>query len=541
MLANISNSFLFILFSMGILLEPVGARSECNSNVLGKNFVLGFPDNYALQNPNIQLHILLVSFNTEMTQVKLTGKFPFSNGSTFGKIVSLHPGEYERVIVPSEYEIIGTEKSLKTIEIESDYKISVYAIHLEAFTTDATYQSTRNGDNTLFAILATTDNTVVTVLLSNEIIYNGTTYSQGDTLTLELKRYEAVQIQSATSSLDNDLTGSIVDSNNPIAVISGHQCANSVGSFCDVILEQSIPVNSWGTKHFYSNPPDDGDFSRFRMIAYFSNTVFTYNGTGITLGPGEVWEDDLYGNGIITTTQPALLVQILIRINGSVVDPSLIQVPSENQFTPFLGFTTPTHAGGNINGFINFVNIIVKTDERPTIRLNNQSIVTANNSLPSLVKETTISDSDYTLLIVELPRMEALYFITQVVDESSPMSAIVYGYERDETYGYAAGLSLPSSERFVTINPFNVRQLGGERLAISLPCESGVIFSDVSSVKCRVGINDEELLEGEFTDLYNVVNCFTLPTFQVGFITLYVSLDAGDNFPFTGLIYIADE
>ncbi|KAI6654035.1 hypothetical protein LOD99_2882 [Oopsacas minuta] len=129
-------SYIICFISASTLIGPVFLLDECNSNVLGKNFVLGFPDNYELQEPNIQLHILLVSFNTEMTQVKLTGKFPLSNGSTFGKIVSLHPGEYERVIVPSEYEIIGTEKSLKTIEIESDYKISVYAIHLEAFTTD---------------------------------------------------------------------------------------------------------------------------------------------------------------------------------------------------------------------------------------------------------------------------------------------------------------------------------------------------------------------------------------------------------------------
>ena len=53
------------------------------------------------------------------------------------------------------------------------------------------------------------------------------------------------------------------------------------------------------------------------------------------LGPGEVWEDDLYGNGIITTDKPTLLIQILIRINGATVDPSLIQVPSESQFTQF--------------------------------------------------------------------------------------------------------------------------------------------------------------------------------------------------------------
>ena len=116
----------------------------------------------------------------------------------------------------------------------------MYVIHLEDYTTDgylaipvenlgnqyvvATYQIT-NGWSTLFAIFATVDNTVVTVQLTTEVTYEGINYFRGDTLTLELNEYEAVQIQSNAASLDNDLTGSIVNSNNPIALISGHQCA----------------------------------------------------------------------------------------------------------------------------------------------------------------------------------------------------------------------------------------------------------------------------------------------------------------------------
>ena len=45
---------------------------------------------------------------------------------------------------------------------------------------------------------------------------------------MKLFRFRVVQHHFS----DNDLTGSILDSNNPIAVISGHQCANSPGSYC---------------------------------------------------------------------------------------------------------------------------------------------------------------------------------------------------------------------------------------------------------------------------------------------------------------------
>ena len=242
MLSKIDISFPFFFTSITLLIQVV-TQNECNSNVLGKKFVIGFPDNYGLIEPNIELHILLVSFNTEMTEVKLSSKFLLNDGTPFGRVIQLQPGGYERVVIPSELEIIGSVKSGKTIIIESDYKISVYAIHLEPYTTDgylaipvenlgnqyvvATYQSTSDFWNTLFAIFATVDSRVVTVQLTTEVTYEGINYFRGDTLTLELNQYEAVQIQSnAASSSDNDLTGSIVDSNKPIAVISGHQCAN---------------------------------------------------------------------------------------------------------------------------------------------------------------------------------------------------------------------------------------------------------------------------------------------------------------------------
>ena len=44
--------------------------------------------------------------------------------------------------------------------------------------------------------------------------------------------------------------------------------------------------------------------------------------------------------------------------------------------------------------------------------------------------------------------------------------------KEQRSYGYAAGISLPSSERYLAIRPFYLRQLGGERLIIALPCKT---------------------------------------------------------------------
>ena len=534
-------SYLVLIF-IAILFKQISSQDDCKANVIGKHFIIGFTDNYGLNEVNnTELHLLMVSFNPEVTQVKISSKYMLSDNTMFATIRQLQPGGYERVIVPTELEMIGTEKSLKSVEIKSDFRISVYAIHLEPYTTDGylaipvenlgtQYVISSYGANSLFALFSTEDNTVVTVLLSTQVTIEGTTYSAGDTVTLELNKFEAFQV------LSSDVTGSIVSSNHPISVIGGNRCVNQPGSYCDTLLEQTIPVNSWGTKHFYSNPPNEQDNSRFIMVAYFDNTNFFVDSIEITLASGEVWEEYLSGSGIITTSQPALLIQVLYRVNGSIVDPSLIQVPSENQFTSSLGFTTPTHSAANTDGFVNYVNIIVKSNVRNSIRLNEQEII-STSSLPSLLSESNIDDSDYVLLIVLLPREEALYYITQDTDSnSSPMSAIVYGYERDESYGYAGGLSLPSSQRLLTINPFYIRQLGGERLTIDLPCDIKLTVEDFSILRCRFGLIE---VQGEYSN--NLITCVTPALFNTGFITLYVSIDEGSSFPFSGGLYVADE
>ena len=539
---------IFVLISIGVLFKQASPQDECNTNVIGKHFIIGFTENYgAIQFEDTELHLLLVSFNPHVTQVKISSRFILNDNTLFAKIVELQPGGHELVIVPTELELIGTEKSLKSVEIESDFGISVYAIHLEPYTTDGYLaipvenlgtqyvisSHERGGWSTLFAVFGTRDDTTVTILLNAQVTYDGITYSAGDTLILKLNRLETIQVLAIPNE---NLAGSIVSSNHPISVINGNQCANTPGSACDTIIEQSIPVNSWGTKHFYSNPPNEQDSSLFVMVAFFDDTKFTVDGSDITLGSGGVWQEYLSGSGIITTSQPALLTQVLHRVDGSIVDPSLIQVPTENQFTPFLGFTTPTHSAANINGFVNFVNIILKSDVRDLIRLNEQEI-TSSSILPSLRSETDIDNSDYVLLIVELPREEALYYITQETDpNNSPMSAIAYGFERDESYGYAGGLSLPSNQRLLTINPFYIRLLGGERLFIDLPCDISQSIGDTSFLKCKFG---SMTVQGEY--YVNQVTCVTPPLMKPGFITLYVSVDGGSTFPFSGGLYVADE
>ena len=534
----------FVLITLQVGLTEGNTSKNCKTNVRGKRFIIAFPNNYESLQSTTQLHALIVSFNDRITEVKITSSYLLMNNTYFTKTVMVQPWSFERVIIPKELEIIGTEKSLKSIELNANFEISVYSIHLEPYTTDgylaiptdnfgtqyvvASYSGASGARGGTVTIIGSQDDTSVTIQLASEITYENKQYLRGDILNFNVSSSEVIQIVSR----GNDLTGSVIISENPIGVISGDVCASNPGSFCDVLLEQSIPVSSWGTRHFYSTTGIQSGTSRYRMVAFFNDTSFNVNNNNIILGFGEFSEFDLVGNGLIVTSKPASLIQILLQIDGSTVDPSIIQVPTEDQFALFLGFTTPTHSGENVGGFINFVNIIVKSNERASLRLNGDEIINTNAAiLPYLVSENKITDSDYDLLVVQLPREEGLYYITQYLVDCSPMSAIVYGYERDETYGYAAGLSLPSNQILLTIFPFYTRLLGGDELNIRLPCRASTF-----TIMCQFG---DSTLKGKSSG--EDIICITPPLFEVGFMTIHASTDNGISFPFNGLIYVADE
>ena len=161
----------------------------------------------------------------------------------------------------------------------------------------------------LFAIYGVQNDTTVTIQLNGAITFKSNTYTRGDILTLHVSRLEAVQITSS-----GDLTGSTISSDYPVGVINGHSCISfRFSGGCDVLLEQSIPVSNWGTRHFYSATGVQTGSSKYRMVAFYNDTSFIVNNTNITLNSGEFNEFDLTGNGVIVSTKPASLAQFFNR------------------------------------------------------------------------------------------------------------------------------------------------------------------------------------------------------------------------------------
>ena len=120
------------------------------------------------------------------------------------------------------------------------------------------------------------------------------------------------------------------------------------------------------------------------------------------------------------------------------------------------------------------------------------------------------------------------------------LSVIVYGYENYETYGYSTGLSLPSNEQLLSLTPYYFRELSGENITITVPClEANLQIYQSALCKFETGIGDI-FVPGDRSDSYTVV-CMTPTLYKIGLSEVSVSLDAGDTFSYSDIIYVASE
>jgi len=186
-----------------------------------------------------------------------------------------------------------------------------------------------------FAVAATEDGTTVTIESSADThTGNPGALSPGQTTTVSLNRGDVVQVLSAYEASaqgspdqnlcrsrgwddvskpcpttvgtqitceycevpDSDLTGTVITSTAPVAVVSGHQC--SFVPFdnwaCDHLEEMMFPTAAWGTMSLMTAPihPDGGLPARaqYRVLALEGGTDVTFDppvAAGVTLAAGE--------------------------------------------------------------------------------------------------------------------------------------------------------------------------------------------------------------------------------------------------------------
>lgn len=183
-------------------------------------------------------------------------------------------------------------------------------------------------NNTQIGILATENTTVVVVTLNATVTYDGVTYLANQRIHLTMNEGDTVQLQSV-----EDLSGTRVSSDKPVAVFSGNTKAEITPGRSGVLQYQMIPVRSWGISIFKPTTLS-GRTNYVRVVTSEDHTTITLRGQHktkiIKCGDVVTFKSDAEDSTMyISADKPVLAVAFIDGGYGSA--PSMLLLPPVEQ------------------------------------------------------------------------------------------------------------------------------------------------------------------------------------------------------------------
>lgn len=444
---------IFLSSFLASLADGQPEKDPCHFSTEGTDFWFGF-----MQNRNTgEVHYLEISVTSRMG-AEITVTFG-PNETLIGKYAV---GSNASIPIAIDYNLLESKGSetpeSKGIHLVSTNPVNVYALNYrtrssdvaviyptEALSTEyfAMCYSPRytsgNESNSEFLIVATEDDTTVKITPVRNT-------DQGKPanvpFSVTLNKGQSYQVQSSNSDASGkeDLTGSSVTSNKPIAFFSGDKATTIPFSgytnySYDHIFEQIPPTSTWG-KEFYVVPLKLRTKDTYRVLAAENGTSVKIEGTNTTkiLAKGEFYEFELTSACRIISNHKILLAQFCrsqrADDNNGVGDPFMIIISPVVQKIKDVTFVAYE---SNLVKDIFFVNVITFSSEVGNITLDGAKISSSFSSFPNGVYS-----------YAQIPVSKGTHRLLNG-NENGGFLAFVYGFGNNgntESYGYGVGFNL---------------------------------------------------------------------------------------------------
>ncbi len=295
----------------------------------------------------------------------------------------------------------------------------------------------------LFAAIATVDDTKLTITPTVDAGGN----AAGIPFTVTLQRGQVYQYI-AKDRPQADLSGTLVTSDKPIAVISGHQFAEVPldQSHKDSVMESVPPINTWGKEFIIVDTKRDPIASQpaikdnYRVVATENDTVVRLNNSVVAiLDAGQVHEFQLDGQGVIKANKPIMVAQMTDGSpNASASSnpnhtgtvgwsmPAEILIPPYEQFLADYTLAVPSYFPDG------YVNLVTPTIGIPGLRHDSQEL-----NATELATFQPVANTEYSVARIKVTPGQSHRF-----SGTLPFGVSVYGFEFHNTHGYLGGLSL---------------------------------------------------------------------------------------------------
>ncbi|MBX7150432.1 IgGFc-binding protein [bacterium] len=430
-----------ILIINVLLLKTIFGQIQLPDN-RGKDFWLAFPSNWS---DDAKMSFFISSSELALVTIEIPG-------TMYSAKYTVTPGEIQTVELPKGAYLEFSDLAMnKGIHVISDKEITIYGLNQLGQSTDAflalptdvlgthyIVQSYKNAGyvnngrtklnasslsrrGTEFAVVATEDTTMVSITPS---VTCGNRL-KGQTYAIALDKGQVYQLLAQKPG--DDLSGTFITSNKPVAVFSGHKCANiPVGyDHCDHLVEQLPSVDTWGKKFVVMPLATRKKGDTFRFLASEDQTAVRINSTTVYVMRGQFHEQILTNPATIVADKPILVMQYSnsTSFDNVVSDPFMLVIPPIEQYQNYYIMSTPE------KGFSkNFINIVTPASGVGKIVINGLTIP-ADSFKPLSVGETSFYGLQYDVKLTG----------TQVLKSTLPFGAFMYGFDKADSYGYSGG------------------------------------------------------------------------------------------------------
>ncbi len=307
-------------------------------------------------------------------------------------------------------------------------------------------------------------------------------HDSGVAYTISLMQGQTYQLRN-TYNAPSDLSGTRVQSDQPIAVFGSHRCANVESSdafYCDYLVEELLPVSRLGTE-YYTQPlatRTGGDI--VRILATEDNTVVQINGASLApLNRGKSHQVLLTQPAQIKANHRVSVVQYATSSdhdNVLLADPFMVQVQHKKQFSTSYRFTVAQDDlnDGFPDHFVNnYINVIA-----PTAAAAANAVLLDGAPIPAAAF-SAIGVTGFSGASVPVSSSPPVHTVTA----PEPVGVIVYGWSEFDSYAWPACFNLGDTRAPVLICPEPVTTILASRSQPSAaPSNCTVPIPDFTSV-----------------------------------------------------------
>lgn len=447
----------FVYLAMCI---PISVSAQTVPASMGKEFYCMVMQNSG-NHPGSYFRIYLSSQISTNAIIEITD-------SSFSQTITITPNIVSTVDLPLSVEDVTNETPTnQAIHILADNDISVSVMYHKQYSSDSylafpvtmlgtdyvtvcytSCTSTRLFGSDVkaseFGIIGTDDSTLVTITPSA----TGTTLNQHPVLmqfSITLNKGETYLVYGNPTDTTGDLTGTIIHSSKPIAVLSGHdrtEIGHDFGQSRNCLVEQIPPDNMLGN-YFITSPYTGRPYplpDYFRVVAPYNGTIIYQNGIRATgIDAGQFYEFSSDQPVQIQTNNPVIVVQYSLSEtgpDGQYVgsnsfkylnygwDPTMMIVPSTSQFLSDYLFSNQVDEAFDSN----YVNVVIPDSAIPSLHLDDRTVQSAFITIPG---------SGFSFSQISLP--QGSHHITASV----PFGLSIYGTGIADAYANFGGMRPP--------------------------------------------------------------------------------------------------